>query len=135
MERYFDHNASSLLRPEAAEALAAWLAVRAQLARPDAAPEDAHALFLSPRGKRLAQRQIQLRMKRNAIEAGVPADVHPHVLRHSFATHMLQSSGDLRAVQELLGHASLSTTQVYTHLSTADLVRTYRRAHPDERED
>ncbi|MFZ8406849.1 tyrosine-type recombinase/integrase, partial [Staphylococcus aureus] len=78
------------------------------LAKSDAAPEDAHALFLSPRGKRLAQRQIQLRMKRNAIAAGVPADVHPHVLRHSFATHMLQSSGDLRAVQELLGHASIA---------------------------
>jgi integrase/recombinase XerC len=115
---------------KAAEALAAWLAVREQLAKPDAAPEDAHALFLSPRGKRLAQRQIQLRMKRNAIAAGVPADVHPHVLRHSFATHMLQSSGDLRAVQELLGHASIASTQVYTSLDFQHLAKIYDQAHP-----
>ncbi|CAJ0793339.1 Tyrosine recombinase XerC [Ralstonia psammae] len=115
---------------KAAEALAAWLAVREQLAKPDAVPEDAHALFLSPRGKRLAQRQIQLRMKRNAIAAGVPADVHPHVLRHSFATHMLQSSGDLRAVQELLGHASIASTQVYTSLDFQHLAKIYDQAHP-----
>ncbi|MHA6892134.1 tyrosine recombinase XerC [Ralstonia pseudosolanacearum] len=115
---------------KAAEALAAWLAVRAQLAPPDAAPEDAHALFLSARGKRLAQRQIQMRMKRNAIAAGVPADVHPHVLRHSFATHMLQSSGDLRAVQELLGHASIASTQVYTSLDFQHLAKIYDQAHP-----
>lgn len=115
---------------KAAEALAAWLAVREQLAQPDAVPEDAHALFLSPRGKRLAQRQIQLRMKRNAIAAGVPADVHPHVLRHSFATHMLQSSGDLRAVQELLGHASIASTQVYTSLDFQHLAKIYDQAHP-----
>ncbi|ANJ74270.1 tyrosine recombinase XerC [Ralstonia insidiosa] len=118
---------------KAAEALSAWLAVREQLARPaqlDTAPEDAYALFLSPRGKRLAQRQIQLRMKRNAIEAGVPADVHPHVLRHSFATHMLQSSGDLRAVQELLGHASIASTQVYTSLDFQHLAKIYDQAHP-----
>ncbi|CAJ0691948.1 tyrosine recombinase XerC [Ralstonia holmesii] len=115
---------------KAAEALTAWLAVREQLAKPDAVPEDAHALFLSPRGKRLAQRQIQLRMKRNAIAAGVPADVHPHVLRHSFATHMLQSSGDLRAVQELLGHASIASTQVYTSLDFQHLAKIYDQAHP-----
>ncbi|MGF2508130.1 tyrosine-type recombinase/integrase, partial [Ralstonia pseudosolanacearum] len=115
---------------KAAEALAAWLAVRPQLAQPDAAPEDAHALFLSARGKRLAQRQIQTRMKRNAIAAGVPADVHPHVLRHSFATHMLQSSGDLRAVQELLGHASIASTQVYTSLDFQHLAKIYDQAHP-----
>lgn len=114
----------------AAEALAAWLAVREQLAKPDAAPEVAHALFPSPRGKRFAQRQIQLRMKCNAIEAGVPADVHPHVLRHSFATHMLQSSGDLRAVQELLGHASIASTQVYTSLDFQHLAKIYDQAHP-----
>ncbi|WP_197329342.1 tyrosine recombinase XerC [Ralstonia syzygii] len=115
---------------KAAEALVAWLAARPQLARPDAAPEDAHALFLSARGKRLAQRQIQMRMKRNAIAAGVPADVHPHVLRHSFATHMLQSSGDLRAVQELLGHASIASTQVYTSLDFQHLAKIYDQAHP-----
>ncbi len=115
---------------KAAEALAAWLAVREQLAKPDTEPEDTHALFLSPRGKRFAQRQIQLRMKRNAIAAGVPADVHPHVLRHSFATHMLQSSGDLRAVQELLGHASIASTQVYTSLDFQHLAKIYDQAHP-----
>ncbi|WP_197338616.1 tyrosine recombinase XerC [Ralstonia solanacearum] len=115
---------------KAAQALAAWLAARPQLARPDAAPEDAHALFLSARGKRLTQRQIQMRMKRNAIAAGVPANVHPHVLRHSFATHMLQSSGDLRAVQELLGHASIASTQVYTSLDFQHLAKIYDQAHP-----
>ncbi len=69
-------------------------------------------------------------MKRNAIAAGVPADVHPHVLRHSFATHMLQSSGDLRAVQELLGHASIASTQVYTSLDFQHLAKIYDQAHP-----
>ena len=115
---------------KAAEALAAWLAARSQLAQPDAATEDAQALFISPRGKRLGRRQIHLRMKRNAIAAGVPADVHPHVLRHSFATHMLQSSGDLRAVQELLGHASIASTQVYTSLDFQHLAKIYDQAHP-----
>lgn len=115
---------------KAVEALAAWLAVREQLVKPDAAPEDAHALFLSPRGKRLGRRQIHLHMKRNAIAAGVPVDVHPHVLRHSFATHMLQSSGDLRAVQELLGHASIASTQVYTSLDFQHLAKIYDQAHP-----
>lgn len=115
---------------KATEALAAWLAVRAQLARPDATPKDAHVLFLSPRGKWLAQRQIQLRTKYNAIAAGVPADVHPHVLRHSFATHMLQSSDDLRTVQELFGHTSITSTQVYTSLGFQHLAKIYDQAYP-----
>lgn len=115
---------------KAVEALRAWLAVRETLLRPGAAPEDTHALFLGPRGRRLSMRTVQLRLKQQALHAGVPADVHPHMLRHSFATHLLQSSGDLRAVQEMLGHASISTTQVYTALDFQHLARVYDKAHP-----
>lgn len=115
---------------KAMEALRGWLAVREQLLRPGAAPEDASALFLGARGQRLSMRVVQLRLKEQAIRAGVPADVHPHMLRHSFATHMLQSSGDLRAVQELLGHASISTTQIYTSLDFQHLAKVYDKAHP-----
>ncbi|WP_454730719.1 MULTISPECIES: tyrosine recombinase XerC [Cupriavidus] len=115
---------------KAMEALRAWLAVRAQMLRPGAPPEDAHALFLNPRGRRLPARTVQLRIKQQAIRAGVPADVHPHMLRHSFATHVLQSSGDLRAVQEMLGHASVATTQIYTALDFQHLAKVYDKAHP-----
>ena len=115
---------------KAMEALRAWIAAREQLMRPGAAPEDACALFLGARGHRLSMRVVQLRLKEQAIRAGVPADVHPHMLRHSFATHMLQSSGDLRAVQELLGHASISTTQIYTSLDFQHLAKVYDKAHP-----
>ncbi len=115
---------------KAMEALRGWLAVREQLLRPGAAPEHACALFLGARGQRLSMRVVQLRLKQQAIRAGVPADVHPHMLRHSFATHMLQSSGDLRAVQELLGHASISTTQIYTSLDFQHLAKVYDKAHP-----
>ncbi|CAN7155351.1 tyrosine recombinase XerC [Cupriavidus necator] len=115
---------------KAVEALRAWLAVRDTLLRPGALPEDAHALFLGPRGRRLSMRTVQLRLKQQALRAGVPADVHPHMLRHSFATHVLQSSGDLRAVQEMLGHASISTTQVYTALDFQHLAKVYDKAHP-----
>ncbi|WP_428979432.1 tyrosine recombinase XerC [Cupriavidus oxalaticus] len=115
---------------KAIEALRAWIAVRDTLLRPGAAPEDAHALFLGPRGRRLSMRAVQLRLKQQALGAGVPADVHPHMLRHSFATHLLQSSGDLRAVQEMLGHASISTTQIYTALDFQHLARVYDKAHP-----
>ena len=76
---------------------------------------------------------VQLRLKRRARQSGVPANVHPHVLRHSFATHMLQSSGDLRAVQELLGHANIATTQIYTHLDFQQLAKVYDAAHPRAR--
>jgi integrase/recombinase XerC len=113
-------------------ALDAWLAVRGRwlALHPQA---DAHALFLSRRGPRLAGRAVQRLVKRAAIERGVPADVHPHVLRHSFASHLLQSSGDLRAVQELLGHASIATTQVYTSLDFQRLAAVYDAAHPRAR--
>ena len=92
-------------------ALRDWLALRAQLARPDEP-----ALLVGPRGSRLGAPQIRARLKQRALAAGMPTHVHPHMLRHSFASHLLQSSGDLRAVQELLGHAHIATTQVYTQL-------------------
>lgn len=115
---------------KAIEALRAWLAVRDTLLRPGAAPEDAHALFLGTRGKRLSGATVQSRIRKQALSAGVPTHVHPHMLRHSFATHMLQSSGDLRAVQEMLGHASIATTQVYTSLDFQHLAKVYDQAHP-----
>lgn len=115
---------------KAIEALRAWLAVRDQLVRAEAAPEDATALFLGARGRRLSGATIQQRIKKQAIAAGLPTDVHPHMLRHSFATHVLQSSGDLRAVQEMLGHASISTTQIYTSLDFQHLAKVYDKAHP-----
>jgi len=87
-------------------------------------------LFVGARGKRIAMRVVQRRLERWARKQGVAAPVHPHVLRHSFATHLLQSSGDLRAVQELLGHASIATTQVYTHLDFQHLAKAYDAAHP-----
>lgn len=109
----------------AVAALQAWLAVRAQLANADEA-----ALFVGARGARISPRVVQLRMKQWGVKQGLTSNVHPHVLRHSFATHVLQSSGDLRAVQEMLGHASISTTQVYTHLDFQYLSKIYDAAHP-----
>jgi integrase/recombinase XerC len=106
-------------------ALQAWLVLRPQLA---AAGE--RALFVSQRGTRLVPNQLRSRLKAQAQRAGLPTHVHPHMLRHSFASHLLQSSGDLRAVQELLGHASISTTQVYTKLDFQHLARAYDAAHP-----
>ena len=106
-------------------ALQAWLAVRDQLAK---AGET--ALFVGARGQRISPRVVQLRMKQWGIRQGITSNVHPHLLRHSFATHVLQSSGDLRAVQEMLGHASISTTQVYTHLDFQYLSKIYDAAHP-----
>lgn len=110
-------------------ALKEWLAVRASLARP-APASDARALFLSSRGRRMSVREVQKRIKAHAQAVGIPADVHPHVLRHSFASHVLQSSGDLRAVQEMLGHASIASTQVYTSLDFQRLAQVYDAAHP-----
>ncbi|WJF91471.1 tyrosine recombinase XerC [Paraburkholderia bonniea] len=110
---------------KALEALRAWLAVRPQWLR-----EEPHALFLSTRGKRMPMNSVRDRVKHAAIVAGIPANVHPHVLRHSFATHLLQSCGDLRAVQELLGHASIASTQVYTSLDFQHLASVYDAAHP-----
>ncbi|MGV0951450.1 MAG: tyrosine recombinase XerC [Azonexus sp.] len=109
----------------AREALAAWWAVREQLAA-----EGERALFVSRRGARLSHRSIQVRLGRQALLAGMPRHVHPHMLRHSFASHVLQSSGDLRAVQEMLGHASIASTQVYTHLDFQHLAKVYDAAHP-----
>ena len=106
-------------------ALAAWQAHRLQLARPDEA-----ALFVSRRGTRLGASQVRARLKALALQAGLPTHVHPHMLRHSFASHLLQSSGDLRAVQELLGHANIATTQVYTKLDFQHLAKVYDATHP-----
>ncbi|WP_028107917.1 tyrosine recombinase XerC [Ferrimonas futtsuensis] len=116
------------LLPVTATAIAsleAWLNVRPQ-------PTDAEgqALFLSSRGRRISHRSVQARLSKWGMEQTVGARVHPHKLRHAFATHMLESSGDLRAVQELLGHANLSTTQVYTHLDFQHLAEVYDQAHP-----
>jgi integrase/recombinase XerC len=108
-------------------AIAAWLPARLQLARATS------ALFVSRRGARLTPRSVQLRLARWARLAGLSQRVHPHMLRHAFATHVLQSSGDLRAVQEMLGHASISTTQVYTHLDWQHLAKAYDQAHPRAR--
>jgi integrase/recombinase XerC len=109
----------------ACDALRAWLAVRAQLAK-----GDEPALFVGRRGSRLAASQVRARLKAVALQAGLPTHVHPHMLRHSYASHLLQSSGDLRAVQELLGHASIATTQVYTQLDFQHLAKAYDAAHP-----
>jgi integrase/recombinase XerC len=109
-------------------ALAGWLEIRATLAPPSEA-----ALFVGRAGRRLAPREVQRRIKRWAAAAGLDADVHPHMLRHSFASHVLQSSGDLRAVQEMLGHASIASTQVYTHLDFQHLAKVYDAAHPRAR--
>jgi len=110
---------------QARASLAAWAARRAELAGPDEG-----ALFVGRYGARLGVRMIELRLKRRALLMGLPTHVHPHMLRHSFASHVLQSSGDLRAVQEMLGHASIASTQVYTHLDFQHLAGVYDKAHP-----
>lgn len=109
----------------ALQAVAAWMAVRETLIR-----ADPHPLFLSERGTRISSRVLQIRMKAHAQALDIPTNVHPHVLRHSFASHLLQSSGDLRAVQEMLGHASITATQVYTSLDFQRLAEVYDAAHP-----
>ena len=109
----------------ACAAIEAWLGARAALAR-----DEEPALFVGARGARIAAGVVRARLGQWAIRAGLPVHVHPHVLRHSFATHVLQSSGDLRAVQEMLGHSSISTTQVYTHLDFQYLAKAYDAAHP-----
>ncbi|MBT9495003.1 MAG: tyrosine recombinase XerC [Paucibacter sp.] len=106
-------------------ALRAWLSLRGQLAR-----SDEPALLVGQRGARLGAVQIRASLKARALAAGMPAHVHPHMLRHSFASHILQSSGDLRAVQELLGHAHITTTQIYTQLDFQHLAKIYDAAHP-----
>jgi len=110
---------------QALQAIRSWLQVRPTTSQ--------RALFVSGRGTRLSPRSVQLRLQRWALNAGLAQHVHPHMLRHAFASHVLQSSGDLRAVQEMLGHASISTTQVYTHLDWQHLAKVYDQAHPRAR--
>jgi len=112
----------------ALEALKAW-----RMTRSDFAGFEEPAVFVSRNGNRLAPRSVQSRIRHWAQKQGLPQTVYPHLLRHSFASHMLESSGDLRAVQELLGHADISTTQVYTHLDFQHLARVYDKAHPRAR--
>ena len=112
---------------QALAALSAWLAVRDGIG---AEALGQAALFIGRYGTRLTSQSIWQRLRRRARQAGMPAPVHPHMLRHSFASHLLQSSGDLRAVQELLGHANISTTQVYTRLDFQHLSQVYDNAHP-----
>ena len=113
----------------AVTALREWLSCRATVVneKPGADP---YALFITARGQRITARVIQTRIKSHAQALGIPADVHPHMLRHSFASHVLQSSGDLRAVQEMLGHSSIASTQVYTSLDFQRLAHVYDAAHP-----
>jgi len=113
----------------ARKALEHWLALRAGPVAP-AGLDDAGALFTGRRGTRLTAQSVWQRLRRRSQLAGLAAPVHPHMLRHSFASHLLQSSGDLRAVQELLGHASITSTQVYTRLDFQHLARAYDAAHP-----
>lgn len=109
----------------AIEAIHAWLEKRTTINK-----LQSPALFLTSRGTRISARLIQIRLKAHAQAMGIPADVHPHVLRHSFASHVLQSSGDLRAVQEMLGHSSIAATQVYTSLDFQHLAKVYDATHP-----
>jgi len=109
----------------AIQALRNWFDKRPELVR-----NDETAIFVNRTGKRLSPRTFQHRLKQWAIRRGLASHVHPHMLRHSFATHLLESSGDLRAVQELLGHADISSTQIYTHLDFQHLARVYDQAHP-----
>ena len=112
----------------ARSALRDWLKQRENLAR-----ATTQALFISNRGNRISPRNIQARLKHWSVKQGLDTPVHPHMLRHSFATHVLESSGDLRAVQELLGHSDISTTQIYTHLDFQHLAKVYDNAHPRAR--
>jgi integrase/recombinase XerC len=112
----------------AKQALEAWIGVRAQLAAPGE-----KALFVGARGRRIAPGVVERRLAGLAARQGIAGRLHPHMLRHSFASHVLQSSQDLRAVQEMLGHASIATTQVYTHLDYQALARVYDAAHPRAR--
>jgi integrase/recombinase XerC len=113
---------------KARDALQAWLGVRAQLAHPGE-----KALFVGARGRRISPAVVGSRLAAWGRASGITERVHPHMLRHSFATHMLQSSQDLRAVQEMLGHSSISTTQIYTHLDFQALAKVYDAAHPRAR--
>jgi integrase/recombinase XerC len=113
---------------KAREAIRRWLALRGSFAA-----EGDPALFVSSRGRRIHPRTVQQRLARWGLAQGAGRNVHPHLLRHSFASHLLESSGDLRAVQELLGHADIGTTQIYTHLDFQHLAKVYDQAHPRAR--
>ena len=126
--RIYGKGAKTRVVPVGRQALAALRAWRdARRAFP---PADPAAVFVNRFGRRLSTRTIQSRIKAAGLKQGILREVHPHMLRHSFASHVLQSSGDLRAVQEMLGHASISTTQVYTHLDFQHLAKVYDAAHP-----
>jgi integrase/recombinase XerC len=112
----------------ALQALKEWLVMRANYASTE--KEVIQALFINKQGKRASARTIQQHLAALAVKAGLPTHVHPHMLRHSFASHVLQSSGDLRAVQEMLGHASITSTQIYTALDFQHLAQAYDLAHP-----
>jgi integrase/recombinase XerC len=112
----------------ARQALQQWLAVRGRFVRPEE-----RAVFVGRNGRRLGARAVQLRVAAHARRQGLPVGVHPHLFRHSFATHLLESSRDLRGVQELLGHADIGTTQIYTHLDFQHLARIYESSHPRAR--
>jgi len=114
----------------ALNALDKWLKIRQQLPTKKQDIKDPSALFISERGRRISPRNVQSRVRKWTRHQNIPGNVHPHMLRHSFASHMLESSGDLRAVQELLGHADISTTQIYTHLDFQHLAEVYDKAHP-----
>ncbi len=118
---------------KARDVLQKWLALRQLMLRQLTVNGDEQAVFLSKKGQRISARQIQNRVKKFARNAGMPVGVHPHMLRHSFASHLLESSGDLRSVQELLGHSDISTTQIYTHLDFQHLADVYDKAHPRAR--
>jgi integrase/recombinase XerC len=113
---------------KAVEALTRWLRERSTIPRADGV-----ALFIGRNGRRLGPRAVQARVAYWARRQGLPMHVHPHLFRHSFASHLLESSGELRGVQELLGHADISTTQIYTHLDFQHLARTYDKTHPRAR--
>jgi len=115
------------LGSHAANAMQKWLQARANISTDEI---NKHAVFITQQGKRITPRAVQYRVKAWAIKQGMGSNLHPHMLRHSFASHVLQSSQDLRAVQEMLGHANISTTQVYTHLDFQHLAKVYDNAHP-----
>ncbi|QEP42302.1 tyrosine recombinase XerC [Ectothiorhodospiraceae bacterium BW-2] len=118
---------------KAVAALEQWLKLRPQFIRPTTCAESASALFLSQQGRRISQRSVQKRLERWGQLRALSSHLHPHTLRHSFASHLLQSSGELRSVQELLGHADIATTQIYTHLDFQHLAQIYDQAHPRAR--
>jgi integrase/recombinase XerC len=114
----------------AREAIQKWLTIRSNELSEAMDKKDIHALFISKQGKRIHPRTVQQRLKYYSVKQGLLNPLNPHMLRHSFASHLLESSSDLRAVQELLGHANISTTQVYTHLDFQHLAKVYDKAHP-----